>query len=136
MNSNTDGPDGATPFPIDRQWVASRVAGELVRQEADIADEFEPLTGFNQNVSGAAGFLKLYYGVRCRCTTAAVLSIEISGEKTVEEIAAAMPALVDRLRVQRRAFIAMPCSAHKRMRTAMFGSQSKQSSEMDANAKA
>lgn len=136
MHSNADGPDGETPFPIDRQRVAAQVAEELVRQEADIADEFEPLTGFNMNVSGANGFLKLYYGVRCQCATAAVLSIEISVEKTVEEVSAAMPALVDRLRAQRRAFIAMPCSAHKRMRTAMFSSQSKQTNEMDANAKA
>jgi len=75
-----------------------------------------PLPGFKMNLSANAGFRKVFFSVRCDCGTAALLSVEVSGEKTGREITAALPSLVGRLESQARSFKAMSCDVHTRMR--------------------
>ena len=74
------------------------------------------MAGFKLDLSANPGFRKSFFSVRCDCGTAAVLSIEVSGQKTIAEIEAALPSLVDRLKSQAGSFRAMPCDAHLRMR--------------------
>ena len=76
----------------------------------------KPLAGFKLNLSANDGFRKVFFSARCECGTAALLSVEVSKEKTDSEITAALPSLVGRLASQVRSFQAMSCEAHTRMR--------------------
>ncbi|MCL0029068.1 hypothetical protein M1N23_02855 [Dehalococcoidia bacterium] len=75
-----------------------------------------PMAGFKLNLSANPGFKKAFFSVRCECGTAAVLSIEVSGQKTIAEIEAVLPSLVDRLKSQASSFRAMSCDIHLQMR--------------------
>jgi hypothetical protein len=96
--------------PTDSQIRA--LIGETLADDLDIT----PMAGFKMDLSANAGFKKAFFSVRCECGTAAVLSIEVSGQKTMAEITAAMPSLVARLESQARSFRAMSCDVHLRMR--------------------
>ena len=96
--------------PTDSQIRA--LISETLADDLDIT----PMAGFKMGLSANAGFKKAFFSVRCECGTAAVLSIEVSAQKTMAEITAAMPSLVDRLESQARSFRAMPCDVHLRMR--------------------
>ncbi len=77
---------------------------------------FTALKELKLNLSGVSGFHKLYFAIRCSCRTAGMLSIEVAHSKTLEEVKLVMPQMVERLRGQARAFRAMPCEMHARMR--------------------
>jgi hypothetical protein len=74
------------------------------------------LPRFDPDPAGKSGLVRAYFGARCNCTTAAVLSVEASASKTREEVTAALPSLVAKLLAQRDVFSSMPCSAHRRLR--------------------
>ena len=72
--------------------------------------------GFKMNLSANPGFHKVFFSARCDCKTAALLSVEVSEKKTLQEVKQAIPALINRLESQARSFYGMPCEAHTRMR--------------------
>ena len=41
-----------------------------------------PLSGFKLNFSANPGFQKVYFSASCACETAALLSVEVSNDKT------------------------------------------------------
>ncbi len=103
-------PHGAGGLPTDRQFRA--LIYEALPEDLDVT----PMAGFKLNLSANPGFKKAFFSIRCECGTAAVLSIEVSAQKTTAEIEDALPSLVDRLKSQAKSFRAMPCDAHLRMR--------------------
>ena len=78
--------------------------------------ELSALRGFKMDLSANRGFLKAFFAARCECTTVALLSVEVSEEKTVAEVERALPSLIGRLEAQARAFYNMNCEMHARMR--------------------
>ncbi len=74
------------------------------------------LKGFKMNLSANPGFRKVFFSARCDCGTAAVLSVEVSEEKTVDEIKQALPVLISKLEAQSKTFYKMSCDMHQRMR--------------------
>ena len=68
------------------------------------------------DLSANPGFQKVYFSARCECGTAALLSVEVADDKTVEEIEQARCSLADKLAGRARAFYAMSCETHARMR--------------------
>ncbi len=79
-----------------------------------------PLPRLNVPTPGGMGFTKVYFGARCDCGTSAVLSVEVAADKTEDDLARAMPALLDRLMRQRDHFKQMSCLSHERLRTRQF----------------
>ena len=75
-----------------------------------------PLKGFGIDLSGNPGFRKVFFSARCQCGTAALLSVEVAEEKTIEQVEQVLPSLVERLTGQAQSFYSMPCEAHERMR--------------------
>lgn len=75
-----------------------------------------PMKGFKMDLSANAGFQKAFFSARCECGTAALLSVEVSEDKTDGEISSALPSLISRLETQARSFYSMPCDTHKKMR--------------------
>lgn len=88
----------------------------LFREALAEETDFTPLEELKLNLSGASGFHKLYFAIRCSCRTAGMLSIEVAHSKTLAEVKRVLPQMVERLRGQARAFRAMPCEIHARMR--------------------
>ncbi|MEC8890652.1 MAG: hypothetical protein VX869_05280 [Chloroflexota bacterium] len=80
-----------------------------------------PLSGFKLNFSANLGFQKVYFSARCDCETAALLSVEVSNNKSDREILDAIPSLVERLVSQERSFRGMDCSMHGMMRKGFIG---------------
>ena len=74
------------------------------------------LKGFKVDFSGNQDFHKVYLAVRCQCGTAGLLSVEVSMDKTLEEVEAAMPSLMENLQAKQRMFTSMSCEMHARMR--------------------
>ena len=75
-----------------------------------------PLKGFGIDLSGNPGFRKVFFSARCQCGTAAVLSVEVAEDKTIDQVEQVLPSLVERLTGQARSFYSMSCEAHERMR--------------------
>lgn len=99
--------------PLTREWLSAALIAALSRDHG-----LTPLPGFNPDRRGTSGFTRVFFGARCNnCTTAAVLSVEAKTSKTREEVEAALPLLVQKLLIQRDAFLSMPCSAHQRLRS-------------------
>jgi len=88
----------------------------LFREALAEETDFTPLEDLKLNLSGVSGFHKLYFVIRCSCRTAGMLSIEVAHSKTLEDVELAMSQMIERLRGQARAFRAMPCEMHTRMR--------------------
>ena len=82
---------------------------------ADVRD-LVPLQNLRFNLSGVPGFHKLYFAIRCSCSTVGMLSVEVAHSKTLDDVKSAMPQMMERLRGQAKAFRAMPCEMHARMR--------------------
>ena len=74
-----------------------------------------PLRGLKMDLSANPGFRKVMFSARCDCGTAAVLSVEVAGDKTGQEVEGAMPVLIDKLVGQADAFRSMSCEVHVRM---------------------
>jgi hypothetical protein len=75
-----------------------------------------PLRGFKLNLSANPGFRKVFFSAKCDCGTAAVLSVEVAGDKTVDQIMVALPSLTGSLRQQAKRFYQMSCEMHEKMR--------------------
>ena len=75
-----------------------------------------PLPGFKLDLSANRNFRKVFFKAGCDCGTAALLSVEVGGDKTLDEIEAALPSLVRRIESQAGAFSRMPCDAHRQFR--------------------
>jgi hypothetical protein len=75
-----------------------------------------PLKGFRLDLSANRGFRKLFYSARCDCGTAALLSVEVARDKTLEQVREALPELTRRLEMQANSFRKMSCEAHRSMR--------------------
>ena len=85
---------------------------EALSEEGDL----KPLEGFKMELSATADFHKFFFATRCSCKTVGLLSIEVARSKTLADVRRALPQLVEGLRGQARAFRAMPCEVHTRMR--------------------
>ncbi len=96
---------------LTAEWIARQVSGALPADHG-----LTPLPRLKANTGGTGGFLKVFFGARCKCETAAVLSVEVSASKSREEVTEALPALVQRLLEQRDAFRKMPCASHRKLR--------------------
>ena len=89
----------------------------LVLKEFDDEGNLRPLKGFKLDFSANPGFKKVFFSASCDCGTAALLSLEISENKTDDEIVDALPSLVERIEMQEKSFRRMDCSMHSMMRT-------------------
>ena len=96
----------------------------LFREALSEEDRITPLKGFKLDFSANPGFRKVFFSAKCSCGTAALLSVEVSGDKTPTQVRKALPALVGRLKSQARLFYNMPCETHTRMRTQLGPKQS------------
>ncbi len=85
---------------------------EALSEEGDLT----PLEGFKMELSATADFHKFFFATHCSCKTVGLLSIEVARSKTMADVKRALPQLAERLRGQARAFRAMPCEVHTRMR--------------------
>lgn len=106
---------------VTQEWVSAQVKSEAQRQDPGLAAVLRPLRSPGGATGPPGSALKVWFGVKCACETAAVLSVEVERSKTREEVIAAMPQIVDRLRVQYRGFRSMSCSTHQRMRSNLTG---------------
>ena len=79
------------------------------------------MTGFRIDLSANQGSRKFFFAARCDCGTAAVLSVEVAGDKTLPDLEQALPELTRGLQGRARAFHEMPCDAHRRMRADRAG---------------
>ena len=102
-------PLGDTPADLAE---IKRLLREALAGDSDLT----PLERFKLNLSANPGFHKLFFATHCSCGTAGLLSIEVARSKTLDEVKAALPQLVERLGGQARTFRAMPCEVHTRMR--------------------
>ena len=68
------------------------------------------------NLSANPDFRKVFFSARCDCGTAALLSVEIAQEKTINQIEQALPSLVSKLESQSKSFYSMSCDLHRQMR--------------------
>ncbi len=89
---------------------------DLIREALPKDSPLSPLPGFKMNLSANPGFRKVFFVDSCSCGTSALLSVEVSREKTMSEIQEALPSLVERLVRQQQQFESMSCDMHLRMR--------------------
>lgn len=89
----------------------------LIMDNVDKQVNLRPLSGFKLDFSANPGFMKVFFSASCDCGTAALLSLEVSEEKTDSEIEAALPSLTQRIEMQEKSFRRMDCSMHNMMRT-------------------
>ncbi len=105
------------PLPTDAdEQLETQQIRDLVHGALPEDSGLTPLPGFKMDLSANPGFRKVFFAARCECGTSALLSIEVAREKTIAEIEAALPSLVDRLVRQQQAFASMSCEMHMRMR--------------------
>ena len=113
-----------SPLPandeVTSDWLIEQLGAELIRQEPILGREFVPLGRMSQVTRGPDGAIKVFFGVRCECRTAAVVSFEAASYKTKSQVLEALPQSGRQLLGQRHAFVRMPCSAHTRLRTNTF----------------
>ncbi len=107
-NTGENDQDGGIP---DDRGLANLIASG-VASDAGLS----PLKGFKLNLSANPGFRKVFFSAKCDCGTAALLSVEIAGDKTTSQIKAALPSLTDNLQQQAKKFYRMSCEMHERMR--------------------
>ena len=105
---------------VTADWLIEQLGAELVRQDPVLGREFVPLGRMSQIARGPGGATKVFFGVRCKCRTAAVLSFEAAQDKTKDQVLEALPQCGRKLFEQRNAFVTMPCSAHERLRVDNF----------------
>lgn len=103
-----------TRQPVDRAWLLDAAKAGLPPGHG-----LTPLPGLNTDPSGTSRIMKVYFGARCGCGTAAVLSVEASLTKRRSDVEAAMPQLIEKLLLQRDAFRRMPCTSHRNLRTSL-----------------
>ncbi len=110
LTTNTGENDYDGGIPDDRglaNLIVSGVASEL---------GLTPLNGFKLNLSASPGFRKVFFSAKCECGTAALLSIEVAGDKKNSQIQSALPSLTDSLQQKAKMFYQMSCEMHEKMR--------------------
>ncbi|MCH7593156.1 MAG: hypothetical protein IIB27_01435 [Chloroflexi bacterium] len=108
--------DGSSAQPPDQAWLYERTIEAIANDPELVRLRLKPLTRFNTNVTGRAAFIKIYFGISCECSTAAVLSVEAAADKTRDEFREALPALLGKLKLQAFGFRRMDCDSHLQMR--------------------
>ena len=108
--TTTGGPSESAGAVTEPQLAA--MVAEGLSPESGLA----PLKGFKMDLSANPGFRKVHFAARCRCGTAALLSVEVAQDKTVAEVKRALPLLVGKLEAQAKSFYSMSCETHKKMR--------------------
>ncbi len=93
--------------------------GDLISHSLDAGIKLKRLQGFDIDLSANKDFHKVFFSAICSCGTAAVLSVEVSNNKTMNEIKRALPSLVNKLTVQSEMFYRMSCDMHKKMRSGL-----------------
>ncbi len=88
----------------------------IVKSLKDSESNLRALVGFKMNLSANEGFHKFFFSVSCDCGTAALLSVEVSEDKSDNEIETAMISIIDRLIMQERSFGKMDCKVHETMK--------------------
>ena len=88
-----------------------------------LADEprLNLLRGFKLDFSGNPDFHKVYFSARCRCGTAALLSVEVARSKTLHQVEEVLPSLTEHLKGKVEQFEEMSCEMHSKMRTGKRG---------------
>jgi len=81
------------------------------------------MTGFNMDLSANADFRKIFFSATCECGTSALLSVEVSRDKTADEIRQALPSVIDGLERQAKQFRSMSCDLHTKMRLGPLAGQ-------------
>ena len=92
----------------------ARIKTVLNRMQSET--QAQAVNKFNTDVTGRAEFIKIYYGISCECSTAAVLSVEAAADKTRAEFQEALPGLLGKLKLQGVGFRRMDCDSHLQMR--------------------
>ncbi len=93
--------------------------GDLVSSSLDTNIKLKRLKGFDVDFSANKDFHKVFFSASCSCGTAAVLSVEVSNNKTMDEIKQALPSLSTKLTSQSEMFYRMSCDMHKKMRSGL-----------------
>ena len=93
--------------------------GNMLPNDLDL----KPMKGFKMDLSANADFRKLFFSASCDCGTSAILSVEVSKEKTSAEIENALPSMIDGLKRQATAFRSMSCNLHTQMRLGPLASE-------------
>ncbi len=88
----------------------------LIKEAVGGESRLEMLKGFKLNFSGVADFHKVFFSAKCDCGTAALLSIEVSKDKTLPEVEESLPSLMDHLNRKVSQFRSMSCEMHTNMR--------------------
>ena len=118
--SNENGMDNTVSSTDETSPPAGSVSelelAALVAQGLSAESGLTQLKGFKMDLSANPGFRKAHFAARCRCGTAALLSVEVAQDKTVSEVKRALPSLVGKLEAQAKSFYGMPCEAHEKMR--------------------
>ena len=89
---------------------------DLLKEAVQGESGLEMLKGFKLNFSGVADFHKVFFSAKCDCGTAALLSVEVSKDKTLPEVEESLPSLVDHLNRKVSQFRSMSCEMHRNMR--------------------
>ncbi len=105
---------------VTADWLIEQLGAELIRQDPVLGREFVPLGRMSHVTRGPGGATKVFFGVRCECRTAAVVSFEAASHKTRSQVLEVLPQSGRQLLRQRRTFVRMPCSTHTRLRTNTF----------------
>ena len=100
---------------ITPQWLSTTVMDALPDDHG-----LSSLPGLVTDQLGLSGLVKAYFGARCQCGTAAVISVEASANKSCEETLDVLPDLVERLLAQRDSFRKIPCKEHENFRKGQF----------------
>ncbi|MDP6667731.1 MAG: hypothetical protein QF357_10095 [Dehalococcoidia bacterium] len=109
-----------TEETVTADWLIKQLGAELIRQDPVLGREFVPLRRMSQIAGRPGGSTKVFFGVRCECRTAAVVSFEAAMGKTRSQVLEALPQSGRKLIEQRHAFVRMPCTAHDRLRVDNF----------------
>jgi hypothetical protein len=89
---------------------------ELLYRALGENTELMPLQKLQKNFSGVSSFHKFYFGIRCSCKSAAILSIEVAQSKNLDEVKSVIPKMLNSLQTQAQVFRKMPCEIHQKMR--------------------
>ena len=113
-----------------REQISLTQVHDLFQEAMSEEPDINMLKGFKLDFSGNRDFHKVFFSVRCGCGTAALLSVEVAGSKSLSETKQALPGLMQHLKGKALQFRNMTCDMHQRMRT---GEPSKPTSSSAGN---
>ena len=102
--------------PTGRETPSDGELHDLIVGAVTPREGLSPLPGFKLDLSANPGFRKVFFKAGCECGTSALLSVEVDGDKTLDQIEAVLPSLVKRIESQADAFSKMSCDAHQQRR--------------------